>query len=364
MSPVFMSITSDFNGTEVDDYMASINFEKLHSVASIIAIMRHCDREERLKHEHANKDINPELTKFNFRVQSDDDYRDYEYDCKHLTDYLDELDSRPGKNKRSDRVRCFSLEVPLPQGLLFEDEEDEEQRKKHYEKQSEWFCNVYDCIVKQYGQHNVICAYVHYDEVHDYISSATGEKMTSRPHMHVLVVPEHEGKLNGKWFSSSANMKKLNNTVDTMTRMYYGCNFMDGSKKKGTSVEDMKRQSEKLYNMAVAYCHEHFAELATEHLEEMIPSYGKFKASASKKASKTVHDVADDLAEKLGRSATVEDVAEQLRTVGSLSREEREERLREEYARRQEELQAERAAEADSIVDYGNGGTEVPELSV
>lgn len=65
--------------------------------------------------------------------------------------------------------------------------------------------------------------------------------------MHVIVIPEHDGKLNGKWFSSKRNMIQLNNTLHKMTEDDYGLQFMDGSKKKSRkSVEALKRRSEAL----------------------------------------------------------------------------------------------------------------------
>ena len=54
---------------------------------------------------------------------------------------------------------------------------------------------------------------MHQDEKHAYIHAETGERCMSRSHLQCYVVPEHNGKLNGKWFSSRANMIKLNNSI-------------------------------------------------------------------------------------------------------------------------------------------------------
>jgi hypothetical protein len=60
-----------------------------------------------------------------------------------------------------------------------------------------------------------------------------------------MVIPEHDGKLNGKWFSSRANMIQLNNSIHAMTLMKFGLEFMDGSKKGSVKrVEQLKHESE------------------------------------------------------------------------------------------------------------------------
>ena len=66
----------------------------------------------------------------------------------------------------------------------------------------------------------------------------------SRSHLQCYVVPEHNGKLNGKWFSSRANMVKLNNSIHRMAQEQFGVMFMDGSKRKSRkTVEQLKNES-------------------------------------------------------------------------------------------------------------------------
>ena len=66
----------------------------------------------------------------------------------------------------------------------------------------------------------------------------------SRSHLQCYVVPEHNGKLNGKWFSSRANMIKLNNSIHRMAPEQFGVTFMDGSKRKSRkTVEQLKNES-------------------------------------------------------------------------------------------------------------------------
>lgn len=211
--------------------MASVNFEKFKSVTQAKAVMRHCDKEERIKtKQHSNDDINQQATKRNTQIMN----RDYNATCQLFDERLSFLDEQPGANKRKDRVVCFGLNIPAPNGM------DTQTAK-------EWFNKAYRAVCEQYGKQNVMNAYIHRDEQHEYTDTESNEKRMSREHMHVIVIPEHDGKLNGKWFSSKRNMIQLNNTLHKMTEDDYGLQFMDGSKKKSRkSVEALKRRSEAL----------------------------------------------------------------------------------------------------------------------
>ena len=57
------------------------------------------------------------------------------------------------------------------------------------------------------------------------------------------MIPEQNGVLNGKWFSSKANMTKLNKSIDEMCQQEFHIHFMTRTKKKGQSVEDLKAAS-------------------------------------------------------------------------------------------------------------------------
>lgn len=210
--------------------MASVNFEKLKTAQQVKACLRHCDKDERLKANHSNKHIDKSLTSNN--LQYDD--VNYEEACKFYDERLAELDSVEGANKRKDRVTCFGLEIPFPKDL---NEADGEQ----------WSNKVYDIVAEQYGEDNIVNIYLHRDEKHKYLRAEDGSQQISRDHIHIYVIPEIDGKLNGKAFSSKQNMLKLNNSIQKMTQVDYGIDFMDGSKKKSKeSVESLKNKSEKL----------------------------------------------------------------------------------------------------------------------
>lgn len=214
------------NNRKGRDNIASVNFEKLKLTQEIKAMLRHCDEEMRLKTEHSNIDINKSATPGN--MQGD---LDYYAACKRFDDRIAYLDAKPGANKRSDRVTCFGLNIPAPKNLEPKDERA-------------FFTAVIAIIADQYGKENIIQYYLHQDEKHEYVNAETGEKCVSRAHMHVYVVPVHNGKLNGKWFSSRANMARLNNSIHQMALEKFCVSFMDGTKRKSRkTVEQLKNES-------------------------------------------------------------------------------------------------------------------------
>lgn len=206
--------------------MASVNFEKLKAAQQVKAMFRHCDEEKRLETNHSNIDINKSATPNNLQGNLD-----YDAACKRYDDRIAYLDSQSGANRRKDRVTCFGLNVPAPKDLKPEDEKA-------------FFMSVLEIIKNQYGEDNIIQYYMHQDEKHEYINSETGERCMSRSHMQCYVVPEHNGKLNGKWFSNKSNMIKINNAIHKMAQEQFGVMFMDGSKKKSRkTVEQLKSES-------------------------------------------------------------------------------------------------------------------------
>ena len=206
--------------------MASVNFEKLKAAQQVKAMFRHCDGEKRLETNHSNIDINKSTTHNNMQGNLD-----YDAACKRYDGRIAYLDSQPGANRRKDRVTCFGLNVPAPKDLKPEDEKA-------------FFMLVLEIIKNQYGEDNIIQYYMHQDEKHKYINSETGEQCMSRAHMQCYVVPEHNNKLNGKWFSSKSNMIKINNAIHKMSLEKFGIVFMDGSKKKSRkTVEQLKSES-------------------------------------------------------------------------------------------------------------------------
>ena len=209
--------------------MASVNFEKIKSPQEVKAMLRHCDIDERVKHNHSNEQINKELTHRNLQANIT-----YTAACSRFDKRIAYLDSLEGANMRKDRVLCFGLSIPCPAGLT------DEQEKQ-------FFKGVIQCVVEQYGIENFVNAYFHRDEKHTYSDTETKKQRESLSHAHVYVVPAIAEKLNGKEFSSKKNMLKLNRAIHKMCQNTFGIDFMDGSKAKSTkSVETLKNKSREI----------------------------------------------------------------------------------------------------------------------
>lgn len=218
--------------------MASVDWQKHSGGTSVKAQFRHCDKDERLKAEHANKEIDKSLTYKNLSFGAFKG--DYKSICHAYDERIEYIDKHAGlkKKPRKDRVTCMSWSISCPAGMSDD-------------MASKWFTDVYDLLNTEYS--DVLGASAHFDEVHEYVDASTGETAMSRPHMHVFVLPvvEKDGfrRLVGKDFSKRENIVKLNNSIQKLTEdKYPGHTFMTGVKHPGKyqTVESMKGQSKRL----------------------------------------------------------------------------------------------------------------------
>lgn len=215
--------------------MASVDWQKHSGGTSVKAQFRHCDKDERLKAEHANEEIDKSLTYKNLSFGAFNG--DYKSICHAYDERIKYIDEHAGlkKKPRKDRVTCMSWSISCPAGMSDD-------------MASKWFTDVYDLLNTEYS--DVLGASAHFDEVHEYVDASTGKTAVSRPHMHVFVLPvvEKDGfrRLVGKDFSKRENMVKLNNSIQKLTEdKYPGHTFMTGVKHPGKyqPVEDLKRRS-------------------------------------------------------------------------------------------------------------------------
>ena len=217
--------------------MASTDWEKCKSRATAKAVLRHCATDERLKNEHSNKDINKALTFRNVELVGG---RTYEESCAAYEQRIAEIDTaaaaRGAKKPRKDRVELLFLNIPAPDGMT----------DKDYKP---FFSDVLGMFQQRYGKDNTISAYVHFDEVHDYIDPATGKTRRSRPHMHLALVPEIDGRMCAKEVCCLKSFNWANNSIERLSRDKYGLEYQDGSKKKSLdTVEALKNKSLKAEN--------------------------------------------------------------------------------------------------------------------
>lgn len=276
--------------------MASVDFQKFKTATEVKNKIKHCDKTTRKNMNHSNKQI--DVTKTHLNTQMHDSYN---LTCEQYDKAIDVLDSQPGANTRKDRVTCFGLEIPVPENLSAD-------------KHDAWFDRVFEIIGNQYDAKNILNWYVHRDEVHEY-AVADGRRV-SRVHAHCFVIPEHDGKLNGKWFSKRTNMMKLNNAIHEMSEKEFHVKFMDGSKKKsGKTVQELKNESkvlelqseltEKISNITqTAYDDEFLKFLENEH-DESGKSYKdvfddlemRFKAHKTKKEEESTEELIESHSE-------------------------------------------------------------------
>lgn len=203
--------------------MASVNFEKLKDVSTIKAKIRHCNKEERLIHTHSNKEIDLSKTHQNISFTR----LDYRGTCKKFDDRIKNLDNTTNTNKRKDRVLCFGLNIPSPEEMKLEDTEP-------------FFRDVIRILCNRMGADNIVSADAHYDEIHDYYDPVEDRVRTSTPHLQAYVIPEINGVLDGKKFSSKKNMVSLNKEIDKLCQEKYHCQFMTGKKPRKRTVEELK----------------------------------------------------------------------------------------------------------------------------
>lgn len=206
--------------------MASVDFHKCKEAkGEPLAMIRHSDTAERLKHNHSNEDIDKSLTPLNKNLTG----RSYAEASAYYEDRIRQLDETTNTNKRKDRVPLFALYVPAPEGL-------------NEAEAVAFLRDVHERMTEVYGAENIAASYIHVDEVHAYLDD--GKEKLSRIHLHEFVIPEIKGVLNGKRFSSARNMRSINNDLDLIARNVYGVRFMTGEKPKRKTVEELKRAGE------------------------------------------------------------------------------------------------------------------------
>ena len=252
--------------------MASVNFQKCKGGASTKAIIRHCDSEKRKNASHANESIDTTKTEmnltFNFSFTKKDGTKyskqlNYEETCKRYDKRIQAIDEGGNRNKRKDRVTCFALCVPAPESIKSEDIKL-------------FYSGVTHILREKYGAKNFVNSYIHFDEVHDYKDAETGQNRTSRVHGHFFFIPEREGQLDGKWFSSRSNMVEVNKKIDDFCRERFGIRFMDGSKKKSRkAVETLKNESKQQeYELAYQQGFSDAVRTTYKDFEEFFEEYG------------------------------------------------------------------------------------------
>lgn len=209
-----------------------------------VNLLKHCDQKFRqdLNRQHHNKDIDPARSYLNqnFTGMTLDESRAFW--MKRVGEIEEDMERTPDSSGRHRKLRpditeMVSLEMAAPPGMT-----DDEARK--------FFQDFYELCVKKYGKENIISANSHFDEIHEYQDAQDGEMKISRPHIHIQVIPETDGRLGSKAFCSLKNIKDLDREVDGMCWNKYHIRFHTGEELKKKDVERLKSESEYVENLS------------------------------------------------------------------------------------------------------------------
>ena len=215
---------------------------KIKNMRMFKGLVRHCAPDTRYGDNQKNEHVDKSKAGLNYSFLN----LTYAERVERLQNRLKALEST-NTNKRKDRVFAYSVEIAAPAELKLD------QAKK-------WFIHTMAYMGAVYGYDNpdnLIYADLHCDEVHDYIGPGN-EKRTSRIHAHLCFVPEKDGSLNAKWFSSKSNMQKANRVMDNMCREKGHGTFLTGAKTRSRkTVSELKFES-------VERLEEEYAELNTK----------------------------------------------------------------------------------------------------
>ena len=251
--------------------MASGTIQK-HTINETAAQIEHnnIDRDGKNGKKHKNKDINPELSKYNV-------YVDKRSKMEILDDIKNDVASfdaaYPPKRKTKDRVVTLEIEYTTPRELApvlpykpTKEEEDaliEKYVLNQMDTINDFLIDGESAIKEKYGK--TYGTTIHYDECHYYYDKADKMYHMSRPHLHTFVTAQAEimektdekddkGKdiytgtgqyrINGKDALKRSTYKEINKLLDAPSQKYYGCTYEDGRGKKSEgSVEAMKAAS-------------------------------------------------------------------------------------------------------------------------
>lgn len=201
---------------------------KIKNMRMFKGLIRHCAPDTRYGDNQKNEHVDKSKAGLNYSFLG----LTYADRVERLQNRLKALEST-NTNKRKDRVFAYSIEIAAPAELKLD-------------QAKEWFKNTTAYMSAVYGYKdfdNLIYADLHCDEVHDYIGPGN-EKRTSRIHAHLCFVPEKDGSLNAKWFSSKNNMQKANRVMDNMCREKGYGTFLTGAKTRSRkTVSELKFES-------------------------------------------------------------------------------------------------------------------------
>lgn len=204
--------------------MASVTIQKWSTAAACGGQINHIYR---TREHYGNQDIDKTLADRNEMAGTAEEAR------ARIRETIAWVDSvTPPKRIRGDRKTVAELCVPAPRSGM----SDQNARQ--------FLTAACEALVEAPGMH-VVGVALHGDETHEYIDPDSKERVQSRLHLHVLVVPDVPGHgCNMKSWLTKSRYKEINQLLDRVCKRELGYTYQDGTKSRSRGdVERVKVKS-------------------------------------------------------------------------------------------------------------------------
>lgn len=204
--------------------MASVTIQKWSTAAACGGQVSHIYR---TREHYGNQDIDKTLADRNEMAGTAEEAR------ARIRETIAWVDSvTPPKRVRGDRKTVAELCVPAPRSGM----SDQDARQ--------FLTAACEALVDAPGMH-VVGVALHGDETHEYIDPDSKERVQSRLHLHVLVVPDVPGKgCNMKSWLTKSRYGEINRLMDKVCERELGYSYQDGTKSQSRGdVERVKAES-------------------------------------------------------------------------------------------------------------------------
>ena len=204
--------------------MASVTIQKWSTAAACGGQVNHIYR---TREHYGNQDIDKTLADRNEMAGTAEEAR------ARIRETIAWVDSvTPPKRIRGDRKTVAELCVPAPRSGM----SDQDARQ--------FLTAACEALVEAPGMH-VVGVALHGDETHEYIDPDSKERVQSRLHLHVLVVPDVPGHgCNMKSWLTKSRYREINQLLDRVCKRELGYTYQDGTKSRSRGdVERVKVKS-------------------------------------------------------------------------------------------------------------------------
>lgn len=204
--------------------MASVTIQKWSTAAACGGQVNHIYR---TREHYGNQDIDKTLADRNEMAGTAEEAR------ARIRETIAWVDSvTPPKRIRGDRKTVAELCVPAPRSGM----SDQDARQ--------FLTAACEALVEAPGMH-VVGVALHGDETHEYIDPDSKERVQSRLHLHVLVVPDVPGHgCNMKSWLTKSRYREINQLLDRVCKRELGYAYQDGTKSRSRGdVERVKVKS-------------------------------------------------------------------------------------------------------------------------